>query len=217
MSLALSREDRVTGFILASASPRRVALLEQIGMQFIQRPAAIDESRRPGESAQDYVLRMASTKAETVNDLLHNESIDELSVLPPVLGADTTVVLADRIFGKPEGREEAIATLLALSGQRHQVLSAVAVTGISTSGTQGTQVLLSETWVNFRELNRAQCEQYWASGEPRDKAGAYAIQGRGAVFVESIQGSYSGVVGLPLVETVELLENYGVSYWNTFD
>ena len=208
-------EDRVTEFILASASPRRVALLEQIGMQFIQRPAAIDESLRPGESAQHYVLRMASSKAEAVNDLLRSESTDEQGVLLPVLAADTTVVLVDRIFGKPGNREEAIATLLTLSGRRHQVLSAVAVCGTSVYGVQGTQALLSETWVNFRKLSRAQCEHYWASGEPCDKAGAYAIQGRGAVFVESIQGSYSGVVGLPLMETIELLENYGVSYWNT--
>lgn len=206
----------MTDFILASASPRRVALLEQIGLQFIQRPASIDESRWPGESVQDYVIRMASTKAETVNDLLRIESEKE-DILLPVLAADTTVALAERIFGKPANREEAIATLLALSGRRHQVWSAVAVCGTTVGGAKGTQTLISETWVSFRELSRDQCEHYWASGEPWEKAGAYAIQGRGAIFVESIQGSYSGVVGLPLVETVDLLENYGVSCWTIHD
>lgn len=200
----------MTDFILASASPRRVDLLKQIGMRFVQLPAAIDESRYSQEHPQDYVLRMAGDKARHVWNLLQSEACDEEAVLLPVLGADTTVLLSDRIFTKPRDKAEAVDTLLALSGRRHQVLSAVAV-----CGSEGLQLLLSETWVSFKELSPAQCERYWESGEPHDKAGAYAIQGLGAVFVKSIQGSYSGVVGLPLVETVELLSRYGVTYWNT--
>ena len=179
-------------------------------MRFVQLPAAIDESRYSQEHPQDYVLRMAGDKARHVWNLLQSEACDEEAVLLPVLGADTTVLLSDRIFTKPRDKAEAVDTLLALSGRRHQVLSAVAV-----CGSEGLQLLLSETWVSFKELSPAQCERYWESGEPHDKAGAYAIQGLGAVFVKSIQGSYSGVVGLPLVETVELLSRYGVTYWNT--
>ena len=196
-------------FILASQSPRRVEILEQIGMRFAQRPAAIDESRFRGEPAEDYVLRMAISKARAVWDLLQTGQIPEFAGLP-VLGADTIVVLGDKVFTQPTDQDDAISTLLALSGSCHRVLSAVAL-----CGSKGEQTQLSETQVTFNALSRAQCERYWASGEPCDKAGAYAIQGLGAVFVKSIQGSYSGVVGLPITETVLLLEQYGVSCWNT--
>lgn len=214
-------------FILASASPRRVQLLEQIGFrmgqQFVQHPAAIDESRLPDECPKDYVLRMAQTKAQVVYDFLQAQAMGRDVVspsvlpaeLPPVLGADTTVVLGDRIFAKPAGKAEALETLLALSGRRHQVLSAVAICGITGAGVVDQRSLLSETWVSFKVLTQAQCEYYWATGEPQGKAGAYAIQGRAASFVTKIEGSYSGAVGLPLVETVELLGSYGVSCWDS--
>ncbi len=210
----------MSDFILASASPRRVALLRQVDLRFIQRPADIDESRTSGEKPRDYVLRMAIAKAEKVADLAQSEFVSDnngkgrMDHPIPVLGADTAVILADQIFGKPKKQSEAIDTLQALSGHRHQVLSAVAVCGTPVNGEPRTQTVLSETWVEFKVISRAQCEQYWLTGEPEDKAGAYAIQGIGAVFVTSIEGSYSGVVGLPLCESVELLANYGVSCWN---
>ena len=195
-------------FVLASASPRRVDLLQQVGMRFEQRVADIDESYQSDEPPRDYVFRMARTKARTVWQRLQSESGGRDILAPPVVGADTIVVLANRIITKPQHREDAIDTLLMLSGRCHCVLSAVAV-----CGSQGEQSLLSETQVTFNHLTAEQCARYWATGEPADKAGAYAIQGRGAVFVKSIQGSYSGVVGLPLAETLELLAKYDISYW----
>lgn len=214
-------------FILASASPRRVQLLEQIGLrpgqQFAQLPAAIDESRLPDECPRDYVLRMANSKARVVYDLLQAKAGKQDAVSPslltaeqsagplPVLGADTIVVLGQRVFTKPASKIDALETLSALSGRRHQVLSAVAICGMTRAGVVAQRSLLSETWVSFKVLTPAQCECYWATGEPLGKAGAYAIQGRAASFVTRIEGSYTGVVGLPLVETVELLESYDVS------
>lgn len=200
----------MSDFVLASASPRRADLLIQVGMKFVQRPAHIDEAVRDGELPRDYVLRMARTKAETVWQESSACRAGSASAMPPVLGADTIVVLDQQIYTKPDSEAEAIATLLALSGRSHQVLSAVAVRGM-----YGMRDELSETTVTFNELNRAQCREYWATGEPTDKAGAYAIQGLGAVFVQSISGSYSGVVGLPLLETIELLGQYGVRCWQT--
>ena len=205
----------MTDFILASASPRRVQLLEQVGLrmgqQFTQHPAAIDESRLPDEDPKAYVLRMAQTKAQVVHDFLQGQIKRPL----PVLGADTTVVLGERVFTKPADKAEALETLLALSGRRHQVLSAVAICGMIDAGVVEQRSLLSETWVSFKVLTQAQCESYWATGEPQGKAGGYAIQGRAASFVTKIEGSYSGAVGLPLLETLELLESYSVSCWGS--
>ena len=172
-------------------------LLEQLGLRFEVLTAEVDESRRPGEPPQDYVLRLARHKAET--------AAARSAVPAPVLAADTAVVLEDVIFGKPRDRAEALATLARLSGRRHQVLSAVALwqpTGISTA--------LSVSHVSFGPVSRSQAEAYWETGEPRDKAGAYGIQGQGALFVQHLEGSYSGVMGLPLYETAALLREAGV-------
>lgn len=200
----------VTDLVLASASPRRADLLRQIGVRFIRRPANIDETPQCGEHAYDYVRRMACTKANVVYELLESLPGETALRALPVLGADTIVVSAGQLYAKPSSREDAIDTLLALSGRCHQVLSAVALRNDA-----GTESLVSETTVCFNDLGREQCERYWATGEPAGKAGAYAIQGLGAAFVKSIAGSYSGVVGLPLAETVSLLEKYGVAYWHT--
>tara|TARA_R110001592_G_scaffold320639_2_gene598699 strand:+ start:15945 stop:16553 length:609 start_codon:yes stop_codon:yes gene_type:complete len=193
-------------FILASASPRRRDLLQQIGCRFLVSPAAVDEAVFGGEAPIAYVKRIALQKAQVVWSSSNDNSL-------PVLGADTAVVLGaegqgEKIFGKPEDQEHAVAMLLQLSGTTHRVLSAVAMV-------QGDkqQVLLSETLVTFRSLNSSECEQYWHTGEPRDKAGAYAIQGLGAVFVTSLNGSYSGVVGLPIIETCELLTTFDIPWW----
>lgn len=188
-------------FILASVSPRRRELLRQIGCHFLVSPAEIDEAVLVGESPEDYVNRMALQKALAG---WHANQHKQL----PVLGADTTVVLGNDIFGKPSDQADAISMLSQLSGKTHRVLSSVAMVRGDKQ-----QVVLSETRVTFRLLGSDECHRYWQTGEPSDKAGAYAIQGLGAVFVTAINGSYSGVVGLPLAETCTLLDVFDISWW----
>lgn len=183
--------------ILASRSPRRAELLTQVGIAFSVRPADVDETARPGEPAADYVRRMARAKAAAVQRQHPG---------PPVLGADTAVVLDDLILGKPRDRDDAIGMLLALSGRSHRVMSGVAVALDAGS----SQFALSTSTVRFRTLDRAEALAYWDTGEPADKAGAYAIQGLGTAFVARIEGSYSGIMGLPLFETLALLRNIGI-------
>lgn len=187
---------------LASGSPRRRELLSQIGVPFRIHSLPIDENVLPGEAPLAYVERLARAKAEVALAAL---SRVEDAV---VLGADTSVVLDGRTLGKPLDREDGLATLRALSGRSHQVLTAVA---LASHKRQACRVVCSE--VNFRPLTEAELDAYWASGEPRDKAGGYAIQGLGAVFVRQLQGSYSAVVGLPLCETAELLGEFGIACW----
>lgn len=184
-------------FHLASASPRRQELLRQLGLHFDVQPADILEVALAGESPSDYARRMALQKARAVSSRLP----DGL----PVMGADTDVVLDGRILGKPRDRDDALAMLAALSDREHQVYSAVAMV-------QGehSEVLLSVTQVKFGAVSAEAAARYWATGEPADKAGAYGIQGQGAQFVKGISGSYSGVVGLPLFETTELLQRFGI-------
>ena len=153
----------------------------------------------PGETPQDYVERLALAKAMAVRQ--RGERL-------PVLAADTAVMLEGALFGKPLDRADALAMLGRLSGRVHQVLTAVAL-----ASERSVEVRLSETSVRFRDLSLAEREAYWQTGEPRDKAGAYAIQGFASVFVVSLAGSYSGVVGLPLAETAELLRAAGIGYW----
>ena len=187
---------------LASASPRRYALLEQIGVPFQAHPAEICETRRPGELPDAYVTRLACEKADTVwNEVAASEE-------RPVLAADTAVVIGGQIFGKPRDAEEAVQMLADLSGRTHNVLTAVAVR-------YGQRLLseLSSSEVRFREMTERERLAYVATGEPLDKAGSYAIQGKGAVFIEHISGSYSAVMGLPLALTVLLLAEFGVPSW----
>jgi nucleoside triphosphate pyrophosphatase len=186
--------------VLASASPRRKELLRQIGVRFKSRAMAVDESLLPNESAVAYVRRLAETKAQAARDAAKGL---------PVLGADTIVVLGDRVMGKPLDEDDAMDMLQSLSGKQHLVITAVAVVAANRC-----ELRMSSTRVTFAEIGPAQCRQYWRTGEPVDKAGAYAIQGLGAVFVASIEGSYSGVVGLPLAETRELLELFKIPYWH---
>jgi septum formation protein len=187
---------------LASASPRRRELLAQLGVPHRVAPAGIDESRRAGEPPADYVLRMALEKAIRV------AAQPDLSGALPVLGADTTVLVEGRMLGKPADAAESRAMLELLAGRSHEVLSAVALVDA-----QGARSRLSRTEVRFRRIDPGEAAAYWASGEPCDKAGGYAIQGRAAAFVESLSGSYSGVVGLPLFETAQLLEAAGIAPW----
>ncbi|WP_421682428.1 septum formation inhibitor Maf [Stutzerimonas urumqiensis] len=185
---------------LASASPRRAELLQQIGVPFDIRIYPIDETLLPGEQPAAYVERLARAKAKAV--------LETLTVPACVLGADTAVVLEGRVLGKPADRDDAIAMLEALSGREHQVF-----TGVAVLDRTSCRVEVVDTRVRFRRLRRDEIEAYWATGEPCDKAGAYGIQGFGAVFVERIEGSYSGVVGLPLCETAGLLEQFGLYGW----
>jgi septum formation protein len=185
---------------LASGSPRRRALLAQIGITFQTVRVAVDETPLSGEHADTYVARLALAKARA------GWAVAAERPARPVLGADTSVVLEDRILGKPRNRKEALGMLAALSGRQHRVLSAVAVVRW-----QDQSVRVQSSRVVFRPLTPAERDAYWATGEPVDKAGGYAIQGYAAAFIEHLEGSYSGVMGLPLFETAELLREYGIN------
>ncbi|MEW5511455.1 Maf family protein [Pseudomonas asiatica] len=187
---------------LASGSPRRRELLTQIGVPFSVVSAPIDETPLPDESAPAYVERLARAKAAAGLACLEGPAV--------VLGADTAVVLDGRILGKPENREDALAMLAGLSGREHHVLTAVAL-----SDGQRVLSLCVTSKVRFRTISADEAQRYWASGEPADKAGGYAIQGLGAVFVTGLSGSYSAVVGLPLCETAELLGQFGIACWQS--
>ena len=182
---------------LASKSPRRRELLRQLGLGFECVDADVAEQAGPGESAADYARRIALAKARAGAQRAPRGGV--------VLGADTDVVLDGRILGKPADRADALAMLASLSARRHEVYSAVAVV---RDGEESVELCVTQ--VEFGTIAPAQAEAYWASGEPADKAGAYAIQGLGALFVKQIHGSYSGVVGLPLFETAALLARFGV-------
>ncbi len=184
--------------VLASRSSRRIALLGQIGVACTVDPADIDESERPGEAPQDYVLRMAMTKAHAVQARHPDRA---------VLGADTTVVSDGVCLGKPDGSEHGVEMLLRLQNQWHEVLTAVAVLT-----QENTENFVTCTRVKFRPIGHGEAMAYWGTGEPADKAGGYGIQGVGAVFVERIEGSYSGVVGLPLTPTAAALQRAGVAF-----
>jgi len=186
--------------ILASASPRRKELLDQINVRYQVYPINIDETPLHNEIPMAYVQRLAAEKSAAC--------VAQLKTQLPVLAADTSVVLGDLIMGKPKDQEDAVQMLTLLSGKTHQVYSA-----ISLRGREHSQAV-SITAVKFRSLSKQEIIDYWRTGEPLDKAGSYAIQGIGGVFVESIVGSFSGVVGLPLFETAELLSKQGIEFLN---
>lgn len=192
---------------LASASPRRRELLAQVGIAARVEVADIAEDRHPGEAPEVYVLRLALAKARAVRARLPADDPH------PVLAADTTVALGDEVLGKPVDREQGMAMLSRLSGRTHHVYTGVAL--VDADGEARTR--LSVSTVRFRPLSAAECAAYWATGEPADKAGGYGIQGRAALFIERLEGSYSGVMGLPLFETAELLRESGIdvtAYWD---
>lgn len=200
----MSQASPIPKLVLASASPRRAALLQQIGVAFECRPQAIDESPREAEAAVEYALRMAVEKAQS--------ALGDAAPTTAVLASDTVVVVGDEILGKPGNRQQALSTLAKLSDKRHRVLTAVVVASKNRLAHR-----LSASEVEFRAITAIEAEQYWRSGEPQDKAGAYAIQGLAAVFVRSLQGSFSGVMGLPLYETAELLREFAVPCWQGLD
>lgn len=185
-----------SSLFLASTSPRRRELLEQVGLQFSVLQVDVDESVREGERPADYVLRLA-----------HEKALAGLAQMTAgvVIAADTTVVVDDVVLGKPASEAEAVEMWLRLSGRTHQVL-----TGVAVGDGRHVDTVMVSTRVNFRSISREEMHAYWLTGEPRDKAGGYAIQGCGAVFVDAIEGSYSNVVGLPLTETASLLARFGI-------
>jgi septum formation protein len=187
---------------LASLSPRRQELLQQIGVSYELLPVNVDETPADDESAEDYVQRLALAKARAGWSSLAGKK------RLPVLGADTVVFANGALMGKPRDRQQANAMLQALSGSTHEVLTAVAL------AFERSLVRLNISRVTFRTLSLSECEAYWDTGEPADKAGAYAIQGLGAAFITHLEGSYSGVMGLPLFETAELLQESGIRLLN---
>jgi septum formation protein len=189
---------------LASASPRRSALLTQIGVAHEVRPVDVDERAQPAEQPHDYVRRVALLKAQTLRERL---DVAERSL---VLGSDTAVVLDGEILGKPSDEHDCARMLRLLSGRTHQVFTAVAL-----CGAEGCESEVSVNDVTFRTLSSEEITAYWRSGEPADKAGGYAVQGHAAVFIERIAGSYSAIMGLPLYETAQLLASAGVQLTGT--
>lgn len=183
---------------LASNSPRRAELLRQIGIKFQVLSVNIDESSHVAESAEQYVLRMAKDKAHAGRSMISASS--------PVLAADTIISIDGNIVGKPVDPAHCRKMIAQLSGRRHAVLSAVAL-----SYQNDIKLKVCKSWVSFRHLEAAEIEAYCASGEPVDKAGAYAIQGKAAVFIENLEGSYSCVMGLPLFETAELFKQTNIA------
>lgn len=192
-------------FYLASRSSRRRELLAQACYSYAELPAGaadVDETPRAGELAADYVVRLAREKAAAGRRTLTGGAFAVL----PVLTADTTVVLDGAIFGKPDDAQHACDMLYQLAGRTHQVLTAVAL-----ADGAGVNTRLSVSTVEFRAIAPAEIKSYVASSEPLDKAGAYAVQGRAAIFIKAISGSYSGIMGLPLFETAELLDTLGIT------
>ncbi len=196
---------------LASTSPRRRELLAQLGISVEVVSQDVPENRQGDESPESYVKRLALEKARSGLNGLGGKS------LRPVLGADTTVVVENEVLGKPVNKSDALSMLQRLSGRSHRVLSAVAVVGRDDLGQDREEVRVSESIVLFRAIAEKESEAYWDTGEPSDKAGGYAIQGLAAFFIERIEGSYSGVMGLPLFETGELLQKFGIEILDRLD
>jgi septum formation protein len=193
----MSRKRLRPRLILASQSPRRLALLGQLGLTVEVRPADVDETIHAGEAPDAYVLRLALAKAKAA----HQPGAITVA-------ADTAVVLDGRVLGKPADREDGVAMLRALAGRTHQVM-----TGVAVCDDARRDSVCVTTDVEFRDIGEDEADAYWKTGEGADKAGGYGIQGIGGIFAVRIQGSYSAVVGLPLAETERLLRGFGVDIW----
>lgn len=190
--------SKLPSLYLASRSPRRAELLRTLGVDFAVTDVEVDETLRRDETAIAYVMRLAQAKVHAGREVTGSRL--------PVLAADTTVVCEDKILGKPLDAADARRILSRLSGRWHMVLTGVAL------ATERMAVICVQTRVLFRAVSTHEIDRYWASGEPADKAGAYGIQGLGGAFVTRLDGSYSNVVGLPLAETLSLLDNAGVAH-----
>jgi septum formation protein len=183
--------------ILASSSPRRAELLNQIGVHYYVQAVDIDETPLENETAEELVKRLAIEKSQALD-----------SGKTPVLGADTLGVLGGELLVKPRDIEHAHEMLSSMSGSWHEILSAVAI-----SYRNKTNVIINKNKVLFRRISNEEIQRYWQTNEPQDKAGAYAIQGLAAIFIERIEGSYSGIMGLPLFETAQLLSKFNIRTW----
>ena len=196
---------------LASQSPRRRTLIEQLGISYRTISVEVDERPQAGELPAGFVSRLACEKAQAAWLLVSEQGI-------PVVGADTCIVLDGEIVGKPADQQHGIELLKRYSGNTHQVLTGVAVVG-HAGGLNGEpvvqQVCVNTSLVTFRVITDRECEQYWQSGEPEGKAGGYAIQGKAAAFIEKIEGSYSGIMGLPLFEFSELISEFGIQLFKS--
>ena len=189
----------VPQIILASSSPRRESILRDIGIRFIKCPADIDESVLPGEKPDKYVRRMAEAKAKKIaNQKKHK----------PVLGADTIVLIDGRILGKPKNREQALRYITLLSNRTHSVLTSVALVRRDRC-----KSIVARAEVTFRKISKREAILYWETGEPKDKAGGYGIQGVGGIFIDRIEGGHGTVIGLPVLETEKLLRLFNVQTW----
>lgn len=197
MDASQNHSSTALQIILASASPRRAQLLRQVGIEPVCLPANIDETPRSEEGPQSLCRRLAQAKAASIAQQVAGTEKEQM----PVLGSDTIVVLGECILGQPRDAEDARSMLRLLSGRTHQVMTAVA---LWHQGRWAEAISISD--VSFRPLREAEIQDYVATGEPMDKAGAYAIQGRAAAFIPEIRGSYSGIMGLPLFETLTLLQ-----------
>ena len=195
-------QSAVPPIILASQSPRRVELLAQLGLACEALPANIDETPRLGETPEALVRRLALGKGAAIRARVAEDP-------RPVLAADTIVALEGAVLGKPRDRADALEMLQRLSGRTHEVLTAVAL--LPQAG--APRVVLDRSLVTFRSLRAGEAEAYWETGEPQDKAGAYGIQGRAGIFVTRLEGSYTGVMGLPLASTAQLLTELGLPLW----
>lgn len=192
---------------LASQSPRRRELLSQIGVGHEIVVAEIDENPLPQEAPEVYVIRMALAKARAGASRLTAHKL-------PVLGADTSVVVDGEILGKPGDQKDGITMLQRLAGRAHQVLTAVALVDPEDADRAATRLSIST--VTFRSITAAECEAYWRTGEPADKAGGYGIQGYAAIFIQHLEGSFSGVMGLPLFETAELMREFEIDIYGSW-
>ncbi len=190
--------------VLASSSPRRTELLSSVGIEPVVTPADIDETPHPSEAATDLVRRLATAKAEAVAATCIDDTEPTY-----VLGADTVVTVDNEILGKPVDGDDVRRALSLLSGRRHEVMTGVAVVGHDPSGHRTTHAAVATTSVEFKQLDEAEIEAYLASGEPMGKAGSYAIQGRGGLFVRRIDGTHDNVVGLPLAVVDDVLALHG--------
>ena len=189
----------VPQIILASSSPRRENILRDIGIRFIKCPADIDESVLPGEKPDKYVRRMAEAKAKKIANKKKHK---------PVLGADTIVLIDGRILGKPKNREQALQYITLLSNRTHSVLTSVALVS-----RERCKSIVARAEVTFRKISKREAILYWKTGEPKDKAGGYGIQGVGGIFIDRIEGGHGTVIGLPVLETEKLLRLFNVETW----
>ena len=196
---------------LASSSPRRSEILKNLKVNFEILKCDFDESNFTDERPEDFVIKNTQQKC------LAAHAIRQKKLLPnkPILTADTIVVMDDKIFGKPQNKDHAIAMLLEFSGRKHSVMTCVCLgeTDLQSDADVKMTFDLVRTEIQFANLSANQCSKYWETNEPKDKAGAYGIQGYGALFVESLEGSYSNVVGLPIVETCKIFKEKNIGYW----